>query len=153
MNALVEWDPSNGISTPPFWPPISIRQIPFPHVPGTRRTGKVRKRACGPHTSECNNARMRGSPCPEAWALLVPERVDPKVRTKPHKSQLSPSREASWKRGSTARNPRDFSPGSHQINIDVKVISIDIQQLHILFPAFPFQAGPSATPSVFLRAR
>src|SRR6266576_795874 len=50
--ALVESDPSNGISTPPFWPPISIRQIPFPHVPGTRRTGKVRRRACGLHMSE-----------------------------------------------------------------------------------------------------
>src|SRR5258706_6142663 len=57
---------------------------------------------------------MRGSPCPEAWALPVPERVDPKVRTKPHKGQLSSSREAGWQRGSTARNPRDFSPGSPQ---------------------------------------
>jgi hypothetical protein len=48
-------------------------------------------------------------------AYPTPERVGPKVRTKPHKGQLSSSREAGWQRGSTARNPRDFSPGSPQI--------------------------------------
>src|SRR5712691_2520725 len=69
MNALVELGPSNGISTPPFWPPISIQQISFPHGPGTLRTGKVRRRVCRPHMSESSNLRMRGSPCPEAWAL------------------------------------------------------------------------------------
>jgi hypothetical protein len=29
----------------PFWLPISIQQIPIPHVPGIWRTGKVRRRA------------------------------------------------------------------------------------------------------------
>ena len=114
MCAHAESVPSNGISTPPFWRPISIRQIPFPHVPGTRSAGKARRRACGLHMSELSNVRKRGSSCPEAWAFPVPERVGPKVRAQPHKGQLSFSQEASWKRGSTAQNPRDFSPGSPQ---------------------------------------
>jgi hypothetical protein len=54
-------------------------------------------------------------------AYPTPERVGPKVRTKPHKSQLSSSREASWKRGSTARNSCDFSPGSPQLSWSVFV--------------------------------
>jgi hypothetical protein len=29
--------------------------------------GKVRKRACGPHMSECNNVRLRGSPCADRF--------------------------------------------------------------------------------------
>jgi hypothetical protein len=44
--------------------------------------GKVRRRACGQHTSELSNARMKGISCPEAWVSLVPERVCPKVRAK-----------------------------------------------------------------------
>jgi hypothetical protein len=40
---------------------------------------KVRRRAWWQHTSELNNARMRGRSCPEAWVCPVPERVCPKA--------------------------------------------------------------------------
>ncbi len=69
----------NATSTPRFLPPISIQPTPFPHVPGMSFPGKVRKRACGQHMSEYNNARERGSPCPEALAVPEPERVCPEV--------------------------------------------------------------------------
>src|SRR5260370_33888339 len=76
--------------------------------------GKVRRRACGQHTSEHKNARMRGRSCPEAWASPVPERVCPKVRAKPHKSCFFSPTEGRWKRGNTAQNPPGFSRGSLQ---------------------------------------
>jgi hypothetical protein len=72
--------------------------------------GKVRKRACGQHTSEYTNARMRGTSCPEALAVPEPERVCLEVEANPHKSLLSSSDEASWKRGRNARTPL-FEPG------------------------------------------
>ena len=61
----------------------------LPKVPGW-----AGKRACGPHTSECNNARKRDSACPEALAVPELERVGLAVRVNPHKSQPSPRREA-----------------------------------------------------------
>jgi hypothetical protein len=70
----------------------------LPKVPGW-----AGRRACGSHTSVSSNARMRGSTCPEAWAPPVPERVGPKVEANRHKSQLSSSDEAGWKRGRNAR--------------------------------------------------
>src|SRR5437588_10448866 len=76
--------------------------------------GKVWKRACGPHTSVSSNVRMRGRACPEAWVSPVPERVSPKVEANRHKSQLSRSVEAGWKRGRNARTPTLFKPGSFQ---------------------------------------
>src|SRR6266567_4142110 len=74
----------NVTSIRPFWPPTLIQQIPSPRVPRMSFPGKVRKCACRPHTSECNNARMRGKSCPEALAVPEPERVGPKVETNPH---------------------------------------------------------------------
>jgi hypothetical protein len=71
-----------------------------------------RRLHCGPHTSECNNVRMRGNSCPEALAVLEPERVGPEVEANPHKSLLSSSDEASWKRGRNARTPRVLTGGA-----------------------------------------
>jgi hypothetical protein len=51
-------------------------------------------------------------------AYPTPERVGPKVEAKPHKSQLSRSVEAGWKRGRNARTPALFKPGSFQNVID-----------------------------------
>src|SRR6266487_4874688 len=51
--------------------------------------GKVRRRACGQHTSELKNARMRGKSCPKALVSPEPERVCLKVGAKPHKSCFS----------------------------------------------------------------
>jgi hypothetical protein len=75
---------------------------------------KVRRRACGQHTSERKNARMRGRSCPEAWVFPVPERVCPKVGAKPHQSCFSSPGEGKQKRGSTALNPLHFSRGRLQ---------------------------------------
>src|SRR5258708_13805437 len=73
--------------------------------------GKVRRRACGQHTSESKNARKRGRSCPEAWVFLVPERVCPKVEANPHKSKLSRSGEEDWKRGGAVRTPAAWARG------------------------------------------
>ena len=83
-------------------------------MPNMSLAGKVRRRACGPHTSAPFNARMRGKTCLKAWVSLVPERVGLKVRPDPHKSRSSSSDEGGWKRGRKVRNPRGFSPGSFQ---------------------------------------
>jgi len=89
-----------------FWPPIlTQQQISFPRVPSMSFSGRVRRRACGQHTSERNNARMRGRSCPEAWVFPVPERVCPKVEANPHQSPLARSGEHLWKRGRNARTP------------------------------------------------
>src|SRR5260221_142174 len=74
--------------------------------------GKVRRRACGQHTSESKNVRMRGRSCPKAWVFPVPERVCPKVEANPHKSQLSRSVEEGWKRGRNARTPAHVCRGA-----------------------------------------
>jgi hypothetical protein len=92
--ARVVWGPCNGTSIRRFWPPISIQTIFFPRVPGMSFTGRVRKRACGSHTSWCNNVRMRGRSCPEALGSPELERVGLAVRVNPHKSQPSSSYEA-----------------------------------------------------------
>jgi len=84
----------NGTCIRPFWLPIFQQIIFSPRVPSMSFPGKVRKRACGPHTSECNNARKRGSPCPEALAVPELERVGLVVQVNPHKSQSCSSREA-----------------------------------------------------------
>jgi len=83
---------------------------------------KVRRRACGQHTSKLHNARMRGRSCPEALASPEPERVCPKVGAKRHQSCFSSPREGRWKRGSTAQNPPCFSRGSRQIKTSTSII-------------------------------
>src|SRR5258708_8323311 len=95
-----------------FLPPILIQQNSPPRVPSMSFPGKVRRRACGQHTSAICNARMRGRSCPEAWVFLVPERVCPKVEANPHKSQLSRSGEEDWKRGRTVRTPAAWARGA-----------------------------------------
>jgi hypothetical protein len=81
--------------------------------------GKVRRRACGQHTSECKNARMRGRRCPKAWVSLVPERVCPKVGANRHKSPSSSSDEGNGKRGTNAQNPPRLSRGSLQLSTPI----------------------------------
>src|SRR5713101_3218918 len=75
-----------------------------------RSTGKVRRRACGQHTSEPKNARMRGRSCPKALVSPEPERVCPKVGAKPHKSCFSSpgGKGEAWKRRS---EPPVLEPG------------------------------------------
>src|SRR5258707_13429212 len=102
----------SAICIPRFWRPISIQQNLSPRVPSMSFPGKVRRRACGQHTSESKNARKRGRSCPEAWVFLVPERVCPKVEANPHKSQLSRSGEEDWKRGRTVRTPAAWARGA-----------------------------------------
>src|SRR5260221_12050722 len=110
---------------PRFWLPRFQQTSLSPRVPRPSFPGRVRKRACGPHTSVCNNARMRGNPCPKALAVPEPERVGPKVEANPHKSLLASSDEGSWKRGRNARTPR-FYPGElsyaldHMFGVDVR---------------------------------
>jgi hypothetical protein len=38
-----------------------------PRVPSMSFPGKARKRACGPHTSRCNSARMKAVLAPKLW--------------------------------------------------------------------------------------
>jgi len=85
------------------------------NFPETELT-ELRRRACGPHTSESSNAREKGRSCPKAWVFPVPECVGLKVSANPHKSPSSSSDEEGWKRGRNAQNPRGFSPGSRQID-------------------------------------
>jgi len=76
--------------------------------------GKVRRRACGQHTSEPCNVRMRGRSCPKALVSPEPERVCPKVGAKPHKSCFS-SQEGkveAWKRRS---EPPVLEPGESSV--------------------------------------
>ena len=102
MCASVESVPFNETCIPRFWPLISIQKTLFPLVPGTLYPGRVRRRAFGLHKSVCCNVRMKGRSCPEAWALLVPERVIPKVCANRHQSPSSSSDEGDWKRGTNA---------------------------------------------------
>jgi hypothetical protein len=60
----------------PGMPRRWIKIISSPRVP--RPSFDARSglwRGCGPPTLGCNNGRMKGSHCPEAWAVLVPEPV------------------------------------------------------------------------------
>src|SRR5713101_5374972 len=110
--------PSSATCTRRFWLPTSIQQPPSPRVPSTSGIGKVPgwagRRACGQHTSECKNARMRGRRCPKALVSPEPERVCPKVCANRNKSRSCSSREEGWKRGWNAQNPLCFSQGSIQ---------------------------------------
>ncbi len=119
ISAAAVWGRCNATSTRRFWRPIWIQQTSLPRVPGTSPTGKVRRRACGQHTSDSKNVRMRGRSCPEALASPEPERVCPKVRANPHKSQSCCSGEEGWKRGRNAPNPPCFSRGSTQDSISI----------------------------------
>ncbi len=66
ISALVASGRCSAICMRRFWRPILIQQIPSPRVPSMSFPGKVRRRACGQHTSEPCNVRMRGRSCPEA---------------------------------------------------------------------------------------
>jgi hypothetical protein len=68
--------------------------------------GKVRRRACGQHTSEPSNARMRGKSCPKALVSPEPERVCPKVGAKPYKSCFSSPGRKSRSVEAPLRTPR-----------------------------------------------
>jgi hypothetical protein len=92
-----------------------IQQPLSPRVPSTNGIGKVRRRACGQHTSECKNARKRGRCCPKALASPEPECVCPKVCANRNKSRPCSSGEEGWKRGRNAQNPLCFSQGSFQV--------------------------------------
>ena len=56
--------------------------------PGCHSLGSGLWRGCGPHTNGCNNARMRGRFCPEAWLFAVPERVG---QISPNEATLEPA--------------------------------------------------------------
>ena len=111
-SARAEWVRCSVICIRRFWPPTLIEQTPSPRVPSMLWPGKVRRRACGSHTSVSNNVRMRGRACPEAWVMPVPERVGPKVKANPHQSQLSRSVEEDWKRGRNVRTPAALARGA-----------------------------------------
>src|SRR5712691_1779137 len=73
--------------------------------------GKVRRRACGQHTSAPKNVRMRGKSCPKAWVSPEPERVCPKVGAKPHKSCFSSPGRKSRSVEAPLRTPRALAGG------------------------------------------
>src|SRR5258708_21661849 len=72
-------------------------------------------RACGQHTSEPHNARMRGRSCPEAWVFLVPERVCPKVEANPHQSQSSSLRRGRLETWKERSEPSVLEPGESSV--------------------------------------
>src|SRR5215471_9127136 len=115
ISVRVALAPSSATCTRRFWQPTSIQQPLSPRVPSTSGIGKVRRRACGQHTSECKNARKRGRCCPKALVFPEPERVCPKVCVNRHKSRSCSSEVEGWKRGRNAQNPPCCSQGSSQL--------------------------------------
>src|SRR5436305_6218416 len=99
--------------------------------------GKVRRRACGQHTSEPFNARMRGKSCPKALVSPEPEHVCPKVGAKPHKSCFSSpgGKVEAWKRRS---EPPVLEPGeSSDLCVDQYIYFVDSALRRSMESGFP----------------